>query len=228
MKHEILVGERHTWTLSNAVVATILLVLLGACGGGTTTGSGNVRTETRPVQGFDSVEFAGAGKLTIEQTGTDSLEIRADETLLPSLTSEVAGTTLRLGVAPGTSIAGAQNITYRVTVARLSGLVVSGAGDVSVTGVDVPELSVAHSGAAQVTVAGRAATQVVDLIGIGTYDGRGLASQDADVSVSGTGTAQVDVSRTLRVRITGIGSVEYLGEPQLTQEITGIGQVKKL
>ena len=57
----------------------------------------------------------------------------------------------------------------------------------SVTGVDVPELSVAHSGAAQVTVAGRAATQVVDLIGIGTYDGRGLASQDADVSVSGSG-----------------------------------------
>src|SRR5688572_3630994 len=116
-----------------AVCATFAaVVLVGGCGstpgaGGTSgttgsSGSGTVRTETRDVQGFDSVDFSSAGTLTIEQTGTTSLEIEAADDVLPSLTSDVAGTTLRLGIKPGVEIGNTSPITYRLTVEQLKGI----------------------------------------------------------------------------------------------------------
>ncbi|MFC5948725.1 GIN domain-containing protein [Pseudonocardia lutea] len=210
-----------------ALTALALAGLVGACGGTTVaTGSGTVRTENRPVPGFDAVEFASAGTLTIEQTGTNSLEIRADDGILPSLTSEVQGTTLKLGVREGTIPSNA-DISYRVTVGRLTGLTVSGAGAVTVNGVDGSELAVTHGGAARVVMSGRVTRQTVDLTGVGQYDAANLSSEEADVTVGGAGSAVVDVSRTLQARITGVGSIEYEGSPQVTQEVTGMGRVSK-
>jgi hypothetical protein len=205
----------------------VLVVLVGGCGSAGTSGSGNVATETRDVQGFDSVELSGAGTLTIEQTGTNSLEIQADDDVLPSLTSDVAGTTLQLGVKPGAEIANSGPIIYRLTVKELKGIAVSGAGEVTVTALDGAELSVAHSGAGRVSVSGRVTSQEVDLSGVGEYDGSDLASEDADVSVSGTGEVVVNASRTLNARVTGVGTVEYLGNPEVTQEVTGLGKVSR-
>ncbi|GAA2899955.1 head GIN domain-containing protein [Pseudonocardia halophobica] len=210
------------------IAATALLVLVAACGQTTVaTGSGNVRTENRPVPGFDSVEFASAGTLTIEQTGTGSVEIRADDGILPSLTSVVQGTTLKLGIKEGTIPANADVINYRVTVEQLTGLTVSGAGAVTVTGLDGPELAVTHGGAARVAVSGRVTRQVVDLTGIGEYDAANLTSEEAEVTVGGAGSAVVDVSRTLQARVTGVGSIRYEGSPQVTQEVTGLGEVTR-
>jgi len=209
-----------------AFAAVILVVLIGGCGSVSATSSGPAQTATRDVQGFDSVEFSSAGTLTIEQTGTDSLEIRAPENILPSLTSEVAGMTLRLGVKPGLDIRNANDIAYRVTVAGLKGLVVSGAGTVTVTRLDGVELSVGHGGAARVAVSGRVISQVVDLSGIGEYDGSALESQNADVTVSGAGKVVVNASRTLHARVTGVGSVEYVGNPAVTKEVSGLGEIR--
>jgi hypothetical protein len=208
-----------------------VMLLTSSCGlGGTAgpAGSGNVKTETRNVSGFDSVEFSSAGRLTIQQTGTDSLQIQADESVLPLLTSEVAGTTLRLGVKPGTNLAGAQNIAYTVTAKELDGIVLAGAGEVTITGVDGTDLSVAHNGFGKLSATGRVNRQVVNLTGAGQYEGRDLASQEAEVTVSGTGLAIVNASRTLVARVTGIGRIEYLGNPKVTQEVTGIGEVKRI
>ncbi|MCE3553240.1 DUF2807 domain-containing protein [Pseudonocardia sp. RS11V-5] len=210
-----------------AIAVTGVLAVVAACGTSTTvvTGSGNVRTENRPVSGFDSVEFASAGTVTIEQTGTDSLEIRADDGILPSLTSEVQGTTLKLGVKNGTIPLDAKEISYRVTVGRLTGLTVSGAGQVTVNKLDGSDLTVTHGGAARVVLSGRVSRQVVDLTGIGEYDAANLSSEEADVTVGGAGSAVVDVSRTLQARVTGVGSIRYEGSPQVTKEISGVGQV---
>lgn len=214
-----------------AVVGMMLIAVLGSgCGRDAvvgTAGSGNVTTQAREVRGFDSVEFTGAGRLTIEQTGTDSLTVRADDNILPLLTSEVAGTTLRLGIKPDASIGGVENITFAVTVKQLKAVTSSGAGEVTVTGVDAPDLSVTHGGAGKVGASGRATNQTVNLSGVGQYDGRDLMSQNTEVTVSGTGSAMVNASRTLLARISGIGSVKYLGDPKVTKDITGMGEVSR-
>jgi hypothetical protein len=216
---------------SATVGLALVMLVSSSCGiGGMVgpAGSGNVKTETRDVRGFDSVEFSSAGRLTIQQTGTDSLQIQADDNVLPLLTSEVAGTTLRLGVKPGTNISGAQNIAYTVTAKELKGVVLSGAGEVTVTGIDGTNLAVSHSGFGKFSVSGRVTKEVVELTGAGQFEGRDLAAEDAEVTVSGTGLATVNASRTLVARVTGVGRIEYLGNPKVTREVTGIGEVKQI
>ncbi|GAA4558170.1 GIN domain-containing protein [Pseudonocardia xishanensis] len=205
----------------------LLLLAVGACGSGVAA-SGSVKTEDRHLQGFDSVEFASAGTLTIEQTGTDSVAISADEAYLSSLTSELDGRTLRLGVRPGTSIDGGRDIRYTVTVASLTDLEVAGAGDVTVSGVDTPSLAVVQSGAGRITITGRTTSSTVELSGTGAYDGRGLAAESVDVSVSGAGSAEVTATTTLKARVSGVGDIGYLGDPAVTREVSGVGEIKKL
>ena len=70
---------------SLAAVASIALALSWACDGyvdhvtTTAVGSGQLVTETRPVGGFTAVVVSGAGHLTIEQTGVESLQVTAEE-----------------------------------------------------------------------------------------------------------------------------------------------------
>lgn len=219
------------WTAPAAVTwLFFVMVVSSACSVGQSTGnaaSGNAQSQTRDVHGFDSVEFASAGRLTISQAGTDSLQISADDNILPKLTSEVTGTTLRLGVQSGADI-GSSNVTYVVNVKQLKRVVLSGAGDVNVTGIDGPDLSVTQNGGGTITASGRASRAAVELSGTGDYDGRKLTSEDVQASVSGTGTAVVNASRTLVARVTGIGSIQYLGDPKVTQEVTGVGHVTKI
>jgi hypothetical protein len=49
--------------------------------------------ESRQVSGFTKIELSGSGELKIEQTGTESLTISAEDNVLPKITSEVSDNT---------------------------------------------------------------------------------------------------------------------------------------
>ncbi len=53
------------------------ILLLSACSA--IQGSGKVTSESRVVHGFTEVDFSGSGHLVIEQTGTKSLTITAED-----------------------------------------------------------------------------------------------------------------------------------------------------
>jgi hypothetical protein len=215
-----------------ALAALVLVVVAAGCGsgggssGGGVAGSGNVQVQDRPVPPFTTIDFSAAGTVTIEQTGSDSVRVEADDNLQPFLLTEVEGTTLKLGVRPGADV-GRGTITYRITVRELRGVVLSGAGSVTGSGIDSPDLALANSGAGDLTVAGRAEALNVDLIGLGSIDARGLVAQSADVSVGGAGRATVNAARTLDARITGVGDIVYLGNPSVVQNVTGLGTVSR-
>jgi hypothetical protein len=204
-------------------------LVLSACSGnsGGVQGSGNVQSQTRPVPAFDSVEFSGAGTVTVEQSGTDSVQVRADDNIVPLLTTAVDGTTLRLGVQPNAALGRATTIEYHVTARQLRGLVLDGAGSVNATQIDAPKVSLANGGAGRLTVSGRTGAENVELVGFGEIDASGLAAQDANVSVGGTGTATVNAARTLTATVTGVGSIKYVGNPAVSQNVTGIGSVSR-
>ena len=52
-------------------------------------GSGNIVTESRSIGAFHGVSFSGIGRLVIEQTGTPSLTVTAEDNIQPVLVSEV-------------------------------------------------------------------------------------------------------------------------------------------
>jgi hypothetical protein len=208
-----------------ALVLGIALLLLAACS--VTRGSGQLATAQREVAGFTKVELAGQGDLTIEQTGTESLTISAEDNLLPLLTSDVSGDTLVLGTKPNTTIVTTKPITYSVTVKDLTGLMVSGSGTITVPKLATTELTINISGSGTITVNGAANDQNLEISGSGRYQAEGLTSKTVKANISGSGEASVLATDMLDVAISGSGSVTYSGNPQVKQEISGSGELIK-
>jgi hypothetical protein len=184
-------------------------------------------TERREVSGFSGVELTSIGDLHIEQTGTESLTIEADADVLPQLTSTISGGILELGVAPGTTISTSRRIVYRLTVATLDSITVSGAGDATASNLRADRLTIRVSGAGETTLAGIVDSQVVTMSGTGDYNGEDLQSTTATVTVDAAGTAVLRVSDRLDATVSGVGSVEYFGDPRVTEDISGVGSVEQ-
>jgi Putative auto-transporter adhesin, head GIN domain len=214
---------------TGAVVVGALL-LVGGCSitlPGTTTGSGSVRTETRTASGFTAVELAGLGNVQLQQSGTESLTVTAEDNLLPLLTTEVVDKTLKLGVKDGARVDSTQPITYAVTARDLTGIDIAGSGSLTATQVKTPSLRIRVAGSGSVTAAGSADAQDVQMAGSGAYRGSGLTSTTAKVNSAGSGTAELAVSGQLDVTILGSGTVTYTGSPTVTQSIMGSGSLQK-
>ena len=132
-------------------------------------GSGNVVTQSREVSGFEAVSFSGVGRLILEQTGTESLTITADDNILPLIVSDVVGRRLVLGFESVTNFTNIQEIVLRLSVRSLEELSVSGAVSVDASGIDMDALSVSMLGASTVTAAGRSTHQEIVVSGASTY-----------------------------------------------------------
>ena len=202
-----------------------VLLLLAACS--ITRGSGQLATESRAVSGFSKIDLSGGGELAIQKTGTESLSISAEDNLLPRLTSEVSNDTLILGTKPNTTILPQQPITYTVNVKDLTGVAVSGSGNIRVPDLTTTALSISISGSGTITVNGTVDDQDLEISGSGGYEAAQLTSKTVKADISGSGTANILATNVLDVEISGSGTVTYSGNPQIKQEISGSGKLIK-
>ena len=195
--------------------------------GGTTSGSSDVTSESRNVSGFDEVELNGVGNLSIQQTGSESLTVEAEDDVIPKLGAEVENNRLIIGPKPNTSIHTTEPINYRLTVKDLNALKVSGSGSIDAEDISTDELAITIGGAGDVKIAGRADSQNIDISGTGDYKARNLESKEVKIDVGGSGSAIVNVSDELDAKVSGSGSVKYIGAPTVNQDVSGVGRVSE-
>jgi hypothetical protein len=220
----------------STIGALCLLLAVGgltaACsGGGLRTevrGSGTVVTEQRDVSGFDEISVAGQGVVHVELTGTESLEVEAEDNILEVLTIEVVDGRLELGAEPFTSIEPTRDIVYRITAASLTDVAISGSAELDVATLDVPRFDVSISGSGSVRPSGTTVALQVDISGSGRYLGAALESTTADVNVSGSGEADIVVIDSLDASVSGSGSIRYAGDPAtVREEVSGSGSITR-
>ena len=251
-----------------AVGLTLILILLTACDGSVETnfsanspsgswppsmnviGSGVVSQENRTVFGITRVVFSGEGNLQIEQGAAEELLVTAEDNLLPYIHTEVQGGILEIRTRSNVDLRPSLPIEYHLTVVSLErvvlsgvgdimvsdlitpqlSLTLSGAGDVAVTNLDASELDVVLSGVGNFEISGIVNVQRLNVTGLGDYDARDLTSLDAVISIVGNDnqTATVRVSDMLTVTIFGNGTVFYIGDPFVDSNITGNGSVQKI
>jgi hypothetical protein len=206
----------------------VLAVTAVGCNNVAIRGSGHITTESRPVSGITGVAVSGEAELILDETGTESLTIEADDNLLAELTSDVDEGVLKLGVRHFTdNIHPTKSIVYRLTVKNLEDIRTAGDVTVSATNVKTNSLGVHLAGAGTITISGSAKQETIDLIGAGRYTGDHFPSDDAIVNITGSGDAVVAAAKTLKVNVTGAGRVEYVGDPVVTQQVIGAGSVRK-
>jgi hypothetical protein len=213
-------------------------------------GSGNVVSETRQISGFNAIELDYPAQVFISQGGTESLKIEAEDNLLPGLQTQMRGNTLRIyyKAAEGERVNPTKMVKITIVVKDLQDVELnsageltidgletgklevslSGAGNLKLNGIAVEDLLVSLSGAGSTTASGTADELRVIISGFGDFNGSDLHSQNADVNISGAGSANLWVDKELDATISGAGSVNYYGEAKVTRQVSGVGSVKHL
>jgi hypothetical protein len=219
-------------TLRFIIITLALMGLLIGCSGeagpvNIVRGSGNVVTEERPMSGFTAVSLQGVGRLEIDQTGSESLSITADDNFLPYIETRVRGSKLIISIQDNTTFNDVTDLVYHVTAKTIENLELDGAGDIQVNNLDTEEWQVNLDGGGNINVAGKVTRQEVEINGLGLYNAEDLSCQEAAVQQNGAGMIVVQVSDQLDVTIDGVGSVEYIGDPTVTQTLNGLGTVKQ-
>ena len=217
------------------IVPVIAAALTLTCGGGhptrpspTVVGSGTLATESWPVSGFSAISISGAGRLVIERAGHESLQVTAEDNILPLLAAEVHGGRLVIGPRPHTSLQTTREILYRLTVRDVSDIEASGAAWVEARDLDTDRLRLAFSGASVARLAGIADSQRADLSGASRLIADGLQSRQVVANVSGTSYALVRVTDWLAASASGMSTVEYIGDPELSLDVSGSSVVRRL
>ena len=220
---------RAVWCL--VVVLLVVGVLASGCEGtvpfGGLRGSGDLITETRDVSGFDEIVVLGSGKVLVDVTGTESLEIEAEDNLIEFLTTEVVGGRLELGFESGQALSPRRDITYTITASQLNGVTIRGSGDIDASSIDTAAFTVEVSGSGNVTPVGTSDHLKVTISGSGRLNGTDLEATTGEVRVSGSGNVTVNVTDDLDIRVSGSGDVKYIGDPSLSTNISGSGDISQ-
>jgi hypothetical protein len=170
--------------------------------------------------------LAGVGHLVIEHGAMEALEITADDNILELFTTEGYGDELVIGTI-GKTFASAHQPVFRLTVAELDALTVTGAAAAEVRGLDADRFAIRIDGAASVAAAGRADEQDVFVSGVASYDAQALDSRAVHLDVSGVCAVKVRARGILDGWVGGQSTVEYFGNPIVNVNVTEAGAVSR-
>ena len=207
-------------------------------------GNGIIVTEDREVEEFDGLNLRGSYQVFLNQGSRSGLVIETDENLLQYIETEVRDKILyienleKISSKEGTKIyltfeqlkelssAGASTVKSE-SLLKAQSLEVSmpGAGILDLQ-LEVQDLEIDLAGAGLVKLEGWAQNQDIKMSGIGNLEGYDLRSRTCEVTVSGVGSAEVNVSENLTARINGMGGIKYQGNPvSVDQKVSGLGKI---
>lgn len=212
-------------------------------------GNGNLITQNRSVGSFDAVEAAGSFDVYLVKGKEGEMTIQGDENLMEYLETEVKNGDLKIKWKKGYSINTMNNFVVSLAVEEISGLGLSGSGKIeskiplksdhfstSVSGsgdmvitIEANELEVAISGSGNIDFEGAVNIFDASVSGSGDIDAKKLRCKNANLRISGSGGAYLDVSDELFARVSGSGDIKYKGDPAKQDvKVSGSGKVTKM
>ncbi len=215
------------------------------------TPSDVIISEERSVSGFTSVDMRSIGKVNLTQGDREALTITGSDNLLPLIKTSVRDGILIIKMKENISLTRLDDdnmLTFDLTVKDLTGLFVSGLGDVEMGALDTSSLKVIMSGAGMfklsnltaesldtnvsglgnVEIAGKVTRQDVEISGAGEVKNGDLECQTANIHIPGLGSATVWATDRLTGSISGAGSAHYYGNPETNTNSNGLGRFQSL
>ena len=196
-------------------------------------GNKNVIIEKRELPAFRGIDVGGSLDVFILQGDTQSVKIETDENFQEKVTTSVTD-----GILEVTSkgIKNPTKLNIFITLPELTLLKAHGATDVTgetlfetdemeiVTSgastvkmdIDVEYLESTTSGAADLTLAGRAKVHKVKVSGAGSLKAKGLVTEKAVYSVSGAADAFLNVTGELEGESSGVADIRFIGDPKIS------------
>ncbi|MCK4837244.1 MAG: DUF2807 domain-containing protein [Desulfobulbaceae bacterium] len=196
--------------------------------GGCIEGNNIEKTVERNLPVFNILEVSGAFTINILSSQVKQfVKITGDENILPHIATSTSGNKVLIHAKK--SICTELGITLDISVGNLYALVSSGSDDVKVHGLHNDRFSLVAEGSGDIELTGWATRFDADVSGSGDLESRGLKAQHTTLNVSGSNTANVHASESLKVNIVGIADVYYSGDPQeVIKDILGVGSLNKI
>jgi len=216
------------------------------------SGSGRMESEVRAVSGFSAIQLEASVKLVVRQSGTEAVQVRADDNLLPLIETFVESrgrepvlvvrwkpratvrrasdieVTVDAALVNGLSTSGSGTITAGALKADRLRLSVAGSGDIRVQDLTAEELVASIAGSGDIRAGGRAANVRLSIAGSGDADLSDLSADAVKVSIAGSGDASVSADQSLSVSRAGSGDVRYGGRvTEVKSSIVGSGNVRR-
>ena len=189
-------------------------------------GSGNVKSEIRDAVDFKKIEAGGAVRIFITAQKDFSVEISADDNILPLIKTEVSGDTLK--IYSNDRISPKNEIRVNISLPMLENLDISGASGAEVTNVTADQLKLEASGASKIKIDGTSKSLNGDASGASSIDAENLKTEDADVEASGASKITVSPTGNLKADASGASNVYYTGEPRsVEKKSSGASSVKQ-
>jgi hypothetical protein len=182
-------------------------------------------TQTRDVDAFTRIDSRSSVDVRLHVGEPQRVRVRAGKDVIDDVHTDVDDGVLR--VTFNHHGFGGNDVVVEASVPRLTGVTVSGSGDIDADGIRSDAFEVRNDGSADVSLTGTARQLALDLDGSGDADVAGLVARSARVSVGGSGSASVRADDTLDVRLDGSGDVSYHGNPRLTKYLDGSGDLKR-
>jgi Putative auto-transporter adhesin, head GIN domain len=215
----------------------------------------DANAETRKVESFHGVSVSGSIELYVSQGPQAVAVSAANQEDVDKIVTEVEGGILIIRFRDKKSWWSDQwNTTGRkfkayVSAEQLDFLSQSGSGNIRIEGtlkspeltfqvsgsgniygdIKTEQLEVRVSGSSNIRLTGIASNADFECSGSGNINAPGLTTDICEVSMSGSGNAELTVNKELSATISGSGNVRYGGSGNLVSSSTsGSGRIKKI
>jgi len=238
--------------MRNIICLLGLSLVLSGCHSGFNRVEGNGVTDTREkaLQSFDELEVSGSFKVILVPSDNYKAVIEADENLHEYILVDQDGDRVKIRMKNNVNVKNHSSIkikVYGTEIRRLElagscqlksegvmenanrmELTIAGSGEADIE-VKTPEIKVSIGGSGNVKIGGKTRELKLNIAGSGDFEGEKLLSENADISIAGSGTARVFTSLDLKVSIAGSGDVFYAGNPaNVKKSVAGAGNIKPI
>jgi hypothetical protein len=182
-------------------------------------GSGNYTDETRIVSTFTAIQTEGDFDVIISQDSIQTLSIHAEDNVLPEIETVVEGGKLIIRYKDYDTNVDDNGVTITITAAQINDLNIQGSGDINATNafnpsdakvnisgsgnidysVNCQSITTNISGSGNIILKGSSATAEHSISGSGDIHAFDLPCTSAEVTISGSGDCEVNVSDDLTV-----------------------------
>jgi len=250
-----LINQKTNKTMKTLISTIITLLVLNVShaqfwnNGKKIRGNGNVTTITRTTPDYDGISCAGPFDYILVAGTEGKITIEGEENLLEHIVTEVKGNKLVVKTENHINLRPSSNKTITVTIPfkDIDNISLAGSGDLSnkdmVTANDL-DVSLAGSGdmvltvetthvkgslagSGDLTLKGNTNDLEAHIAGSGDFHGFDLQANNTDVSIAGSGDAEVVSKQSLKARIAGSGDIVYKGNPgKEDSKVAGSGSIR--
>ena len=213
-------------------------------------GSGNIVTQSRTAERFNSIDVSGAIDVYLKQdSAQQSIKIETDDNLQEYIDIHESNGVLYISPRNSYNLDPSKKIKVYVSAAYFKRLSASGACniysenkltssetmDIDLTGasdikldVKAPRINAEVTGASSVMLTGETKDFNVEGSGASDIKSFGLMTENTTLDISGACSAEVFASVKLDVQASGASGIKYKGNAAVNQDISGAGSVKKV